>query len=164
MTTVKARRVLVRFSAGPTWASGSILDQPGWQEHADFIDDLIERGVMVMGGPFADSSGSVSVLENVDEHQAHAAISSDPFLANGVFVVEDVRAWNIFVDELSDASRVPSALLDPSRALSLRLHEAKHLAELPLIAFEIDGRVRPKTPGLIRQRHQNGRQYRVRQG
>ena len=101
MTSVKAHRVVVRFRAGPTWTGGSILDQPGWDEHAAFIDNLIERQVMVMGGPFADSSGSVSVLENVDEHQAREAVASDPFLANGVFVLEDVRAWNVFVDELS---------------------------------------------------------------
>jgi hypothetical protein len=40
MTSVKARRVLVRFRAGPTWRCGSILDQ-GWDEHAAFIDDLV---------------------------------------------------------------------------------------------------------------------------
>jgi uncharacterized protein YciI len=101
MTSVKARRVFVRFRAGPTWTGGSILDQPGWDEHAAFVDALIERGVMVMGGPFADSSGSVSVLENVDEQQAREAVARDPFLANGVFVLEDVRAWHVFVDQLS---------------------------------------------------------------
>jgi uncharacterized protein YciI len=124
MTSVKARRVLVRFRAGPTWTGGSILDQPSWDEHAAFIDDLIERGVMVMGGPFADSSGSVSVLENVDEHQARAAISSDPFLANGVFMVEDVRAWNIFVDELSDASRMQPGAERSTRSESRPTHPA----------------------------------------
>jgi uncharacterized protein YciI len=101
MTSVKARRVLVRFRAGPTWRGGSIVDQPGWDEHAAFIDDLIERGVMVMGGPFADSSGSQSLLENVDEQQAREAIAGDPFLANGVFELEEVRLWNVFVDELT---------------------------------------------------------------
>jgi len=101
MTSVKARRVLVQFRAGPTWRGGSILDQPGWDEHAAFIDALVEGGVMVMGGPFADASGSVIVLENVDEEQAREAVAGDPFLANGVFELEDVRLWNVFVDELT---------------------------------------------------------------
>ena len=53
------------------------------------------------GGPFADSSGSQSLLENVDEQQAREAIAGDPFLANGVFELEEVRLWNVFVDELT---------------------------------------------------------------
>jgi hypothetical protein len=65
MTSVKARRVLVRFRAGSTWSCGSILDQ-GWDEHAAFIDDLVERGVMVLGGPVGDSSGSLIVLARGD--------------------------------------------------------------------------------------------------
>ena len=54
-----------------------------------------------MGGPFADFSGSTIVLENVDEAEARELVTRDPFVANGVFVVDDVRAWNVYVDELT---------------------------------------------------------------
>jgi uncharacterized protein YciI len=37
----------------------------------------------------------------VTEQEARELIASDPFVANGVFVLEEVRAWNIFVDELT---------------------------------------------------------------
>jgi uncharacterized protein YciI len=94
-------RVLVRWKAGPTWTSGAVDEQPGWDEHAAYIDELIERGIFVMGGPFADQSGSLSLLENVTEHEALELIAEDPFVANGVFELEEVRAWNIFVDELT---------------------------------------------------------------
>jgi uncharacterized protein YciI len=94
-------RVFVRWRAGPTWTSGAVDEQPGWDEHAAYIDDLIERGIFVMGGPLADNSGSLSVLENVTEQEARDLIGEDPFAANGVFELEDVRAWNVFVDELT---------------------------------------------------------------
>jgi uncharacterized protein YciI len=94
-------RVLVRWKAGPTWTSGAVDEQPGWDEHAAYIDELIERGIFVMGGPLADQSGSLSLLENVTEHEALELIAEDPFVANGVFELEEVRAWNIFVDELT---------------------------------------------------------------
>ena len=97
----KLRRVLVRFRAGPAWGDGSIREQPGWDEHADFVDDLVARGIMVMGGPFADYSGSATVLENVTEEEARDLVAADPFVANGVFVVDDVRAWKVYVDELT---------------------------------------------------------------
>jgi uncharacterized protein YciI len=54
-----------------------------------------------MGGPLADNSGSVSLLEGVDEAEARELIAADPFVANGVFVLDEVRAWNVFVDELT---------------------------------------------------------------
>src|SRR5947208_2016831 len=57
------KRVVVVWRAGPTWTSGGVRDQPGWDEHAEFIDALVAEGTFVMGGPFADNSGSMSSLE-----------------------------------------------------------------------------------------------------
>ena len=94
-------RVVVRFGAGPTWKGGPPEEQPGWDEHAAFVDGLVECGTMVMGGPFADYSGSMILLENAGEADARQIAARDPFIANGVFVLEDVRAWNVYVDELT---------------------------------------------------------------
>ena len=104
MPRTRAVRVTVRWRAGPTWTSGPVEEQPGWDEHAAFIDDLIERGIFVMGGPFADDSGSFSILENVGVEKARDLVLRDPFVANGVFELDDVRGWNVFVDELSGRS------------------------------------------------------------
>ena len=101
MARTRAVRVVVRFRAGPTWTSGRPEDQPGWDEHAAFVDELVARGTFVMGGPFADYSGSFTVLENVTEDEARELVLADPFVANGVFELDDVRAWNVYVDELS---------------------------------------------------------------
>jgi uncharacterized protein YciI len=97
-------RLVVRFRAGPTWASGSIREQPDWDAHAEFVDVLIERGTMVMGGPFADNSGSQSLLEGVDADEARRILEEDPFMKNGVFELEEVREWTVFVDELTPSS------------------------------------------------------------
>ncbi len=101
MARTRIVRVLVRFRAGPTWTSGPPDDQPGWDEHAAFVDDLVERGLMVMGGPFSDSSGSLMLFEGVGEDEVRRLLADDPFVLNGVFVIEEVREWTIFVDELA---------------------------------------------------------------
>jgi uncharacterized protein YciI len=101
MARTKVVRVFVRWRAGPAWTSGAPDEQPGWGEHAQFINDLTARGIFVMGGPFADNSGSMSLLENVGEDEARELVLTDPFVANGVFVLEDLRAWNVWVDELT---------------------------------------------------------------
>lgn len=94
---------MVRFRAGPTWTSGSVREQPDWDAHAEFVDALIERGTFVMGGPFADNSGSMSLLEGVDADEARRILEDDPFMTNGVFVLEEIREWNVFVDELTSS-------------------------------------------------------------
>jgi len=103
MARTRIVRVVVRWRAGPRWTSGPPEDQPGWEDHAAFIDELIERGIFVMGGPYSDFSGSHTLLENVGEDEARELVLQDPFVANGVFVLEDVRAWNVYVDELTSS-------------------------------------------------------------
>ena len=94
-------RVVVLWRAGPTWTTGGVREQPRWDEHAEFIDALIENGTFVMGGPFADNSGSQSLWEGVDLDEARRIVHEDPFMENGVFELEEIREWNIFVDELT---------------------------------------------------------------
>jgi uncharacterized protein YciI len=94
-------RVVVRWRAGPAWTGGPPEAQTGWDEHAAFIDELIERGIFVMGGPYSDYSGSHTILQGIDEAEARELVLRDPFVANGVFELEDVRAWNVYVDELT---------------------------------------------------------------
>ena len=92
---------MVTFRAGPTWTGGNVRQQPGWDAHAAFVDALVERGTMVMGGPFSDDSGSMILLEGVDTSEAERLLADDPFIRNGVFVLEQIRAWDVFVDVLT---------------------------------------------------------------
>lgn len=99
-------RVLVIFRAGPAWGSGPPEEQPGWDEHADFVDALVEKGTFVMGGPFSDYSGSVTLLEGVTAVEAADLLAGDPFVENGVFIVDSIRDWSVYVDELSAKEKI----------------------------------------------------------
>jgi uncharacterized protein YciI len=94
-------RVVVRVKAGPSWKSGPPENQPGWEEHNDFIDRLVADGTIVMGGPFSDYSGSLLLFERVTPDEAGALMAADPFVHNGVFVIEDIRDWTVYVDSLT---------------------------------------------------------------
>ena len=98
---MRRERVIVRVRAGPTWTSGAPEDQPGWPDHERFIDDLVERGTVVMGGPYADHSGSLVLVEGLGVEEARRLFEEDPFVRNGVFVLDDVRAWTVYVDTLT---------------------------------------------------------------
>jgi uncharacterized protein len=95
------QRVVVRFRAGPTWDGGSIREQPAWDDHAEWVDRLVDDGVFVMGGPFSDNSGSMVLFEGLSAVDVRRLLPTDPFMENGVFVLEDVREWTVFVDELT---------------------------------------------------------------
>jgi hypothetical protein len=42
---------------GPAWVSGlGSRQQPGWDEHAAFMDGLYESGRVLIGGPYSDFS------------------------------------------------------------------------------------------------------------
>lgn len=98
---VQKRRLLIRFRAGPTWADrGPPQAQPGWKEHAAFIDRLVDAGTLVMGGPVSDHTGAMLLLEGVSGREANELFADDPFVRNGVFVLDEIVEWTIFVDVL----------------------------------------------------------------
>jgi uncharacterized protein YciI len=48
----------------------------------------------------------MNLLEGVSADEAREIVAADPFVANGVFVLEDVREWDVFVDELTRSAAV----------------------------------------------------------
>jgi uncharacterized protein YciI len=91
-------RVVLRLAPGPAWTSGRPEDQPDWLAHAEFVDDFIDRGHFIMGGPWSERLGSMSIWEGMNADQVNSAMQKDPFLKNGVFTIEDVADWTVYVD------------------------------------------------------------------
>ena len=92
----------VSTAKGPDWdyARGP-REQRFWEEHADFADQLVESGVILIGGPIAsDDEEDIALLavEAPDEDAARAIFDADPWTAHGVFRVKDVRAWSLWLD------------------------------------------------------------------
>jgi uncharacterized protein YciI len=92
----------VSTAKGPDWdyARGT-REQRCWQEHADFADRLVERGVILIGGPIAsDDVQDIALLavEAPDEDAARAIFDADPWTVHGVFRIKDVRAWSLWLD------------------------------------------------------------------
>jgi uncharacterized protein YciI len=89
--------VVVRRS-GPRWdASRPLEQQSGWDEHADFMDGLVERGVVVLGGPLADEHRVVLAIEAASEGDVRAELARDPWHETHL-VVDSVDAWTIRLD------------------------------------------------------------------
>lgn len=90
---------VIFFAPGTAWIAGKTSrEQPYWTEHAAFMDALLEDGIVIMGGPFADYSSIMIVLEASDENEVRNLFERDPFVARGIFRLSSVHEWHVFLD------------------------------------------------------------------
>jgi hypothetical protein len=84
-----------------------IREQPFFDEHAVFADALVDRGVIILGGPVAsDDEEDIALLavEAPDEAALRSLFLPDPWIAHQVFRLKDIRSWTIWLDGRSRAA------------------------------------------------------------
>jgi uncharacterized protein len=90
---------LVFQNPGPNWVSGRpTREQPLWDEHAAFIDRLFDEGRIVLGGPYADYSRALLVVQAQDTDEARNLLREDPWGKSGILIPSEVIEWTVFVD------------------------------------------------------------------
>ena len=86
-------------SAGPKRdLSKGTREQPFWDEHAAFIDQLVTEGFVLMGGPLVDEDGAMLIVNADDENEVRGKLKNDPWMKHGVLQLESVKRWQIFID------------------------------------------------------------------
>jgi uncharacterized protein YciI len=90
-------------SAGPNRdGSKGTREQPFWDEHAVFIDQLVAKGFIMMGGPLVDMrempTGALLIVNAEDEKEVREKLKNDPWFEKGVLKLEAVKRWQIFID------------------------------------------------------------------
>jgi hypothetical protein len=84
--------------AGPAWdPSLPVEQQSGWDEHAAFMDGLVDAGFVVLGGPLADERRVVLAVEADSEASVRSTLTRDPWSGTHL-VVDSVDAWTIRLD------------------------------------------------------------------
>jgi uncharacterized protein YciI len=90
---------VVLRQSGPEWQPAKPLEeQSGWDEHAAFMDALVDRGFILLGGPIPDRR-TVHVVEAESEDEVRATFASDPWSETHL-VVDAVDPWTIRLDGL----------------------------------------------------------------
>jgi uncharacterized protein YciI len=86
-------------SAGPQRdLSKGAREQPFWDEHAAFIDRLVDEGFIRLGGPLVDEGGAILIVRAQDEEEVRRRLGSDPWYERGILKLESVKRWQIFID------------------------------------------------------------------
>jgi uncharacterized protein len=78
--------------------SKATREQPLWDEHAAFIDQLVAEGFILMGGPLTDEGGAMLIVNADDEHEVREKLKNDPWFERGILKLESVKRWQIFID------------------------------------------------------------------
>ena len=88
--------------SGPEWdASRPLEEQSGWDEHASFMNGLVDDGFIILGGPLSDEYRVVHVVEAESEVAVRERLAQDPWTETHL-VVAAVEPWTLRLDSRSD--------------------------------------------------------------
>ena len=83
--------------SGPSWDRSLPMErQSGWDAHAEFMDALVDRGFLVLGGPLDDVRVAHAV-EAESEDEVRATLGRDPWSGSHL-IVDTVERWRIRLD------------------------------------------------------------------
>lgn len=89
----------VRLVHGAGWdPARPIREQDGWDEHAAFMDALVDEGFIVVGGPVGGGEQTLHAIEAADEAELRARLAEDPWASAGLLEIGTVEPWALWLD------------------------------------------------------------------
>ena len=91
--------VAVFLRHGSRWDPAKpVREQAYWDEHARFMDALFDAGEVILGGPFADDSGTMVILATSSVAAAKKILADDPWAHHDILSAHEFKEWTIFLD------------------------------------------------------------------
>ena len=91
---------LVTRAWGPAWdPTRGRREQARWDEHAAFMDSLVEGGFVVMGGPVGhdvETGPALLVIEAESEEEVRERLAVDPW-PEELLTIERVEPWHVWL-------------------------------------------------------------------
>ncbi len=89
---------VVLHRAGPEYDRTKPLEeQSGWDEHAAFMEKLVDDGFVVLGGPLFDEHRVVHAVEAASEDDVKTTLARDPWSETHL-VIAAIEPWTIRLD------------------------------------------------------------------
>ena len=89
---------LVRVERGGPWDwSRDMREQEKWDEHARFMNALVDDGFILLGGPLDGDREAFHVVDAPSEQELRARFAQDPWAQNGMLTVTSVECWTILL-------------------------------------------------------------------
>ena len=87
--------------AGPGWIDGGIAAQPDVADHAAFMNDLADEGLVVFAGPLAGTEAArlraLLIMEANTEAEIRERLADDPWVQTDRLTIARIEPWNLIV-------------------------------------------------------------------
>jgi uncharacterized protein YciI len=98
---------------GPGRQPGLALsEQPGWRDHANFMDALYEEGVVLLAGTVGVGDSVLLIAEAESRELLEERLRQDPWRETGTLLAPRIEPWQVRLGEfpapLSPVIAVPS--------------------------------------------------------
>lgn len=90
--------VVRRERGGPWDWTRDMRAQAGWDEHARFMDGLVETGFVVLGGPLEEDREVLMIVDATSEAAIRQRLAEDNWSRNGMLTVKSIERWTILLD------------------------------------------------------------------
>jgi hypothetical protein len=90
--------LVIRSRSGTRWdRSKPMEEQSDWPAHAVFMDELVDVGFIVLGGPLADEHRVAFAVEAESEGAVRATLARDPWSETHLRL-DTVDLWTVRLD------------------------------------------------------------------
>jgi uncharacterized protein YciI len=87
--------LVILHRSGPDYdLSKPLEEQLGWQDHAAFMDQLVDDGFILLGGPLSDEVRTAHAVRASSEDEVRATFARDPWSGSHL-VVDSIDGWTI---------------------------------------------------------------------
>jgi len=109
------------------WSKG-LREQTLFEEHARFMNDLVEKNVVVLGGPL-DDKDVLLVVDAASPEDVRAHFAHDPWIENGMLTITTIRPWSVLLDSTTQVRNCPTVRSDR--------REATRTSEAPQVVLNV---------------------------
>jgi hypothetical protein len=90
---------VVTREPGPSWdRSRPMREQDGWDDHARFMDGLVDDGFVLLGGPVDDGMRFLHIVEAQSEREVNDRLAEDPWEPIERLRTASIEPWQILLD------------------------------------------------------------------
>ena len=75
-------------------------EQAGWDEHAQYMDNLLAEGFILMAGPLEGDQETLWIVEAESKEAIRQRMAEDPWSPNGMLTPISIERWTVLLDGL----------------------------------------------------------------
>jgi uncharacterized protein YciI len=90
---------VVRLARGGPWEwSRDMREQADFDEHARYMDQLVEEGFILLGGPLEGDREVLEIVEAESEEAVRTRWGDDVWVQKGMLTVTSIERWSLLLD------------------------------------------------------------------